>query len=65
VHRPGIENFSNVEARAMAAEDPDHHIRDLYEMGAPTSASSWSTLARPHAPPVWVVENEHAPVEGA
>ncbi len=27
----GIENFSDSEAKAMVAEDPDYHIRDLFE----------------------------------
>ncbi|HVB76535.1 MAG TPA: catalase [Candidatus Nitrosotalea sp.] len=37
----GIENFTASEAAAMAAEDPDHHVRDLYESLARGEEAVW------------------------
>lgn len=38
----GIETFTNDEARAMTAEDPDYHLRDLYETVARGDHPSWT-----------------------
>ncbi len=38
----GIENFTDAEAKAMAAEDPDFHIRDLYEAIERGDHPSWT-----------------------
>ena len=38
----GIENFTDAEARAMCAEDPDHHIRDLYTSIQNGDPPSWT-----------------------
>jgi catalase len=40
----GIENFTDAEAKAIAAEDPDYHMRDLYEAIENGHYPSW-TLA--------------------
>ncbi len=37
----GIENFTSSEAKAMAAEDPDFHRRDLFENIAQGRAPEW------------------------
>jgi catalase len=37
----GIENFTSSEAKAMAAEDPDFHRRDLFEHIARGQAPEW------------------------
>jgi catalase len=37
----GIENLTDAEARAMAAEDPDFHLRDLYQSIAAGQEASW------------------------
>jgi catalase len=37
----GIENFTDAEAGAMAAEDPDYHRRDLWEAIASGNAPEW------------------------
>ncbi len=38
----GIANFTNAEAAAMAAEDPDHHIRDLFATIERGDFPSWT-----------------------
>lgn len=38
----GIASFSDAEAKAMTAEDPDFHQRDLYESIARGEESSWT-----------------------
>ena len=38
----GIENFTDAEAGAMCAEDPDHHIRDLYTSIQNGDPPSWT-----------------------
>ncbi|HEX3604449.1 MAG TPA: catalase [Candidatus Dormibacteraeota bacterium] len=38
----GIDNFTDAEAAAMCAEDPDHHIRDLYESIESGDPPSWT-----------------------
>ncbi|MPZ88771.1 MAG: catalase [Nitriliruptorales bacterium] len=38
----GIQNFTDAEAKAMAAEDPDFHRRDLYETIAAGQEASWT-----------------------
>jgi catalase len=38
----GIENFTDAEAKAMAAEDPDYHMRDLYEAIENGHYPSWT-----------------------
>jgi catalase len=37
----GIENFTDAEAKAMVAEDPDFHIRDLFDAIAGGDAPEW------------------------
>jgi catalase len=37
----GIENFTDAEAKAMVAEDPDCHLRDLFEAIARGDAPEW------------------------
>jgi catalase len=37
----GAENFSDAEAKAMAAEDPDYHRRDLHEAISSGNAPEW------------------------
>ncbi|RBQ21678.1 catalase [Spongiactinospora rosea] len=37
----GIENFTDAEAKALAATDPDHHIRDLHTAIARGDHPSW------------------------
>jgi catalase len=37
----GIENFTDAEAKAMVAEDPDFHIRDLFDAIASGDAPEW------------------------
>jgi catalase len=37
----GIENFTDSEARAVAADDPDYHLRDLFESIARGDAPEW------------------------
>jgi catalase len=37
----GIENFTDAEAKAMVAEDPDFHIRDLFDSIAGGDAPEW------------------------
>lgn len=37
----GIENFTAAEAQAMAAEDKDYHLRDLYQAIAKGDAPEW------------------------
>jgi catalase len=37
----GIENFTAPEAAVMASQDPDHHLRDLYEAIERGAAPSW------------------------
>jgi catalase len=37
----GIENFTDAEAKAMTAEDPDFHRRDLFETIAAGDAPEW------------------------
>ncbi len=49
----GVENFTDAEARAMTAEDPDFHRRDL-----------WETIARGEAPE-WRLEMQVMPFEEA
>ena len=49
----GIESFTDDEAGAMAAEDPDYHRRDL-----------WETIARGE-PAVWTMEMQIMPFENA
>jgi catalase len=38
----GIQNFTNAEAKAMRAEDPDYHRRDLWEAIVRKDYPSWS-----------------------
>jgi catalase len=38
----GIATFTNAEAAAMASEDPDHHIRDLYKAIERGDFPSWT-----------------------
>jgi catalase len=38
----GIENFTDAEASAMCAEDPDHHVRDLHTSIERGDAPSWT-----------------------
>src|SRR5713226_3396219 len=38
----GIENLTGAEAKAMVAEDPDYHVRDLYEAIASRKVPSWT-----------------------
>ncbi|HEY2706318.1 MAG TPA: catalase [Candidatus Dormibacteraeota bacterium] len=38
----GIDNLTDAEAGAMASEDPDHHIRDLYTSILNGSPPSWT-----------------------
>ena len=38
----GVENFTDAEAMAMTAEDPDYHRRDLYESIARGDYPSWT-----------------------
>ena len=42
----GIENFTDAEAKAMAAEDPDFHLRDLYDAIAGGDAPEWRSRCR-------------------
>jgi catalase len=37
----GIENFTDAEAKAVVAEDPDFHIRDLFDAMAKGDAPEW------------------------
>lgn len=37
----GIENFTDADAKAMVAEDPDFHLRDLYQTIASGQEASW------------------------
>jgi catalase len=37
----GIENFTDAEAKAVVAEDPDFHIRDLFDSIAKGDAPEW------------------------
>src|SRR5258708_26752798 len=37
----GIENFTAAQAAAMASEDPDHHLRDLYDAIERGDAPAW------------------------
>jgi catalase len=37
----GIENFTDDEAKSMVAEEPDFHLRDLYDSIAEGDAPSW------------------------
>jgi catalase len=37
----GIESFTDAEAKAMVAEDPDYHLRDLFESIARGDAPEW------------------------
>ena len=37
----GIESFTDQEAKTMAAEDPDYHLRDLFESIAKGDAPEW------------------------
>jgi catalase len=37
----GIENFTDAQAKEMAAEDPDYHLRDLFESIARGEAPEW------------------------
>ncbi len=39
--RQGIQNFTDAEAKAMTAQDPDHHRRDLVESIARGEAPEW------------------------
>ncbi len=38
----GIENFTDAQAKAVAADDPDFHIRDLHTAIASGNAPSWT-----------------------
>ena len=38
----GIENLTDAEAKALAAEDPDYHLRDLYEAIERGEMPSWT-----------------------
>jgi catalase len=38
----GIKNYTNDEAAALASEDPDHHIRDLYTAISNREFPSWT-----------------------
>ena len=38
----GIENFTSAEAKAMASQDPDFHLRDLHDAIARNDAPSWT-----------------------
>ena len=38
----GIENFTDAEAKAMTAEDPDFHLRDLHDAIARGDSPSWT-----------------------
>ncbi len=49
----GIQNFTDAEAKAMTAEDPDFHLRDLY-----------GSIARGDAP-AWRLEMQIMPIEDA
>ena len=49
----GIQNFTNAEAKAMRAEDPDFHRRDL-----------WEAITR-HEYPAWRLEMQIMPYEDA
>ncbi len=49
----GIENFTDAEAKAMRAEDPDYHRRDL-----------WQAIARGDSP-AWRLEMQIMPMEEA
>lgn len=49
----GIQNFTDAEARAMTAEEPDYHRRDLYE------------AIQRHDYPVWNLEMQIMPFEQA
>jgi catalase len=37
----GIENFTDAEAKAMVAEEPDFHLRDLFDAIAGANAPEW------------------------
>jgi catalase len=37
----GIENFTDAEARSMASQDPDHHLRDLFDAIERGDAPEW------------------------
>jgi catalase len=38
----GVDFFTDADARAMTAEDPDHHLRDLYQAIARGDHPSWT-----------------------
>jgi catalase len=38
----GVENFNDAEAKAMVAEEPDFHLRDLFETIARGDAPEWA-----------------------
>src|SRR5262249_34946017 len=42
----GIENFSDGDAKAMVAEDPDYHRRDLYESIRAGRFPSWTLFVQ-------------------
>ena len=42
----GIENFTDAEAKAMKAEDPDFHLRDLYDAIERGDLPSWTVRCR-------------------
>ena len=37
----GVENFTDAEARSMASQDPDHHLRDLFDAIERGDAPEW------------------------
>src|SRR4051812_16360231 len=37
----GIDNFTDADAKAMTAEDPDHHVRDLHDAIAHADHPAW------------------------
>jgi len=37
----GVENFTDADAKATVAEDPDHHLRDLFQSIASGDAPEW------------------------
>ena len=42
----GIENFTDAEAKAMVAEDPDFHLRDLYQAIKRGDHPSWTVYVQ-------------------
>jgi catalase len=44
--RPGIQNLTDAEAAAMAAEDPDSHLRDLYTAIDGGDSPSWTVYVQ-------------------